>query len=99
MNSGEVRAGQGAAGESHAQGPGAVVGPSGDPFDPVEVVAGFGGGARDLEHHEVARDTTPLVNFLSGGAGDVVGDEDDAGVDALARSRCWASVKFMTSPA
>ena len=59
------RPGHGAAGERHPEGPGAVVGPPGDPLDPVEVVAGLGGSAGHLEHHEVARDTTPLVNFLS----------------------------------
>ena len=77
------RAGHRAAGERHAQGPGAVVGLPGDPLHLVEVVAGFGGGAGDLEHHEVPRDATPLLDLLSRGAGDVVGDEDDSGVDAL----------------
>ncbi len=74
---------QGAAVERHAEGPGAVVGPDGQPFDVVQVQPGFGGGAGDLEDRQVAGDAAALLDLVQRGAGDVVGDQDGAGLDAF----------------
>ncbi len=83
VEEGFAGAGEGAAVEGDAEGTGAVVGPDGQPFDVVQVQSGFGGGAGDLEDRQVPGDAAALVDLVQGCAGDVVGDQDGAGLDAF----------------
>ena len=54
-----------------------------EPFDLVQVQPGLGGGAGDLEDRQVPGDAAALLDLVQRGAGDVVGDQDGAGLDAL----------------
>ena len=78
-----IGAGHRAAGERHAQGPGAVVRVPGDPLHLIEVVTVVGRSTSDLEHDEVTGDAAPPLDLLDRRGGDVVGHEHHPGVDAL----------------
>ena len=82
-NSGLLGAGQRAAVEGHAERTGAVVGLDGEALDVVQVQSRLGGGAGDLEDGQVAGDAAALLDLLQRGAGNVIGDQDRAGLDAL----------------
>ena len=72
-----------AAVEGHAEGVRRRVGLGHHALDLVEVEPGLGGRAGDLVDGERAGDPAPLVLLVERGGGDVVGDVDDPGVDAL----------------
>ena len=78
-----IGAGHGAAGEGDAEGVRRRVGRGHHPLHLVEVRTGLGGRAGDLVDGERAGDPPPLALLLGAGRGDVVGDVDDPGVDAL----------------
>ena len=56
---------------------------TGHPLDIVEVGALLGSGTGATEYGEVPGDAAALGDVVGRGAGDVVGDDEVAGVDAL----------------
>ena len=75
--------GQGAAVEGDAEGAGAVVRPVEDLDDLVDAQARLAGRRRHLEDGQVPGDAAALEMLVGGSGGDVVGDQDAAGVDPL----------------
>ena len=75
---------QGAPGEGHPEGPGAIVDTIEDLDDLVDVTTFLTGSRCHLEDREVAGDATTLEVILGACRGDVVGDEQATGVDAFA---------------
>ena len=74
---------QRAAAKGDAEGDGAAVGDPRQPLHIVERHAGLRGRAGDLEDDDVARDAPAQRGAFGGRAGDIVGDRQDARVDAL----------------
>ncbi|MDI2037332.1 hypothetical protein PJL15_04476 [Paenarthrobacter nitroguajacolicus] len=72
-----------AAVKSHTERTRAVVGPDGQTLDAVKVQSRFCGGSGDLENGEVPGNAATFFELLDRGAGDVVGDGDRPGIDAL----------------
>ena len=60
-----------------------MVGLDGEALHLVQVQAGLGGGARDLEDREVAGDAAALLDLVQRGAGDVIGHQHGARLDAF----------------
>ena len=84
LEEGVVGTGHRAATEGDPERARAVVRGTRDPLDAVEVVPRLGCRAGDLEHDEVPGDPAAAARLTGRRAGDVVGHEDDPGVDALA---------------
>jgi hypothetical protein len=75
--------GEGAAGEGHPEGAGCGVGAAAELFDGVEVESLFRRGPEHLEDREVSGDAATLRDLVFAAGGDVVGDLDNAHVEAL----------------
>jgi hypothetical protein len=78
-----VGAGQCAAVERDTERAGGVVGLEGHPLDIVECGTLFGSGTGTTEYGEVPGDAAALGDVVGRGTGDVIGHDQEAGVDVL----------------